>query len=206
MCKRNVTVFFIAAVLLSSGCQNNSKEKNLEPQTSNDSLAHGDGFISSNEDFVITPTTRPEMYVIGKLYPESKPENIKTLLIGTAAELNQIIADSMRIMTGPIMVVYDNLPQEGVNNQIFIGIPINKPIKNRYFGSLTLKQGRYHKAKTMAEIGKSSPYWTKVTDKIRANGYEIGPPFIEYPSDTRTGEMTSVITYCNLLLPDLKKP
>jgi hypothetical protein len=56
----------------------------------------------------------------------------------------------------------------------------------------------------MAGLGESAPFWTRVAERLKSSGYKIEPPFIEYPSDTRTGEMTSVVTNSNLLLPERK--
>ena len=192
----------ISFLLGAYSCQNKtSKTTNVETDTSVRTM---DGYVASESDFVITPTTRPNMHVIGKSFPNVKPESLKTLIIGTVAGLNQIIADSNRIIMGPIMAIYGELPVPNAPQTIFVGIPINKPIKNREFGFIELKEGRFHKAKTMAGLGESAPYWSRVANRVKSDGYRVEPPFIEYPSDTRTGEMTSVITYSNLLLPEIK--
>jgi hypothetical protein len=201
---QNIRFFAVGICLLlgAYSCQNQtSKTTNVETDTSVQTM---DGYVASESDFVITPTTRPNMHVIGKIFPNVKPESLKTLIIGTVAGLNQIIADSNRIIMGPIMAIYGELPVPNAPQTIFVGIPINKPIKNREFGFIELKEGRFHKAKTMAGLGESAPFWSRVADRVKSDGYRVEPPFIEYPSDTRTGEMTSVITYSNLLLPEIK--
>lgn len=190
-----------------SACQNNQTEKKSEikSETNEDSTARIEGFVAAATDFVITPTKRPDMHVICKIYPSVTPESLKTLIIGTAAEMNQIIADSNRIITGPIMAIYDKVPVANQKQNIIIGIPINKPIKTNRFGFVDLKAGSFHKAKTKASLGESVAYWPQVIARLKADGYSIEPPFIEYPSDTRTSEMTTVVTYSNLLIPN-KKP
>ncbi len=187
-----------------SACQNNGSQAETS-DTANTKVQSIEGFVSSESDFVITPTKRPDMHVICKLYNSVKPETLKTLIIGTAAELNTLIADSARIMTGPIMAIYEQIPESGKEQNIIVGIPINKPIKNNQFGFINLKSGRFHKAKTMAALGESAPLWTKVSENLKSQGYKLEPPFIEYPSDTRTGEMTSVVTNSTLLIP-VSKP
>ena len=201
---QNIRFFALGICLLlgAYSCQNQtSKTTNVETDTSVRTM---DGYVASESDFVITPTTRPNMHVIGKSFPNVKPESLNTLIIGTVAGLNQLIADSNRIIMGPIMAIYGELPVPNAPQTIFVGIPINKPIKNREFGFIELKEGRFHKAKTMAGLGESAPFWSRVADRLKSDGYRLEPPFIEYPSDTRTGEMTSVITYSNLLLPEIK--
>ena len=199
--------FFLSSLVLivfSLGCQNNPSTPSDEAVKSDTTVKSMDGFVSSETDFVITPTKRPDMHVVAKVFNNVKPESLKTLFIGAAAELNQVIADSNRIITGPIMAIYDELPMPGVAQTIVVGIPINKPIKSNKFGFIDLKAGRFHKAKTMAGLGESAPFWTRVAERLKSSGYNIEPPFIEYPSDTRTGEMTSVVTNSNLLLPERK--
>ncbi len=186
-----------------SACQNNSSQTDIT-DTANSKVQSMDGFVASGSDFVITPTKRPDMHVICKVYMSVKPETLKTLIIGTASELNTIIADSARIMTGPIMAIYEQIPEPGKEQNIIIGIPINKPIKNNQFGFINLKAGPFHKAKTMAALGQSAPFWIKVSENLKSQGYKLEPPFIEYPSDTRTGEMTTVVTNSNLLIPVVK--
>ena len=201
---QNIRFFAVGICLLlgAYSCQNQtSKTTNVETDTTVRTM---DGYVASESDFVITPTTRPNMHVIGKSFPKVKPESLKTLIIGMVAGLNQIIADSNRIIIGPIMAIYGELPVPNAAQTIFVGIPINKPIKTREFGFIELKEGRFHKAKTMAGLGESAPYWSRVANRVKSDGYRVEPPFIEYPSVTRTGEMTSVITYSNLLLPEIK--
>jgi len=193
----------MGAILLAGwGCQNNTTPQNTEKSEIDTSVKSIDGFVSSETDFVITPTKRPEMNILVKVYNNVKPESLKTLFIGTAAELNQIIVDSKRIITGPIMAIYNEVPKPGVAQTIAVGIPIDKPIESDKFEIMNIKAGRYHKAKTMAGLGESAPFWSRVSERLKFNGYEMEPPYIEYPSDTRTGEMTTVVTYSNLLIPE----
>jgi effector-binding domain-containing protein len=193
-----------AALLLLGACQNNQSKTQETTSEKKDTVASIEGFVAADNDFVITPTKRPDMHVICKIYPWVTPESLKTLIIGTAAEMNQIIADSGRIITGPIMAIYDKVPMPNQKQNIVIGIPINKPIKTNDFGFVNIKGGTYHKAKTKASLGESVAFWPKVIERLKADGYAIQPPFIEYPSDTRTSEMTTVVTYSNLLIAERK--
>jgi len=198
--------FLIALVFiyLGIGCQNNVSTESGTSSKEDTAVGSIDGFISTETDFVITPTKRPDMHVICERYDNVKPETLKTLFIGAAASLNQIIADSGRIVTGPIMAIYEKLPQEGVEQTIWVGIPINNPLKGNKHVHKNIKAGRFHKAKTMAGLGESAAYWARVAANVKNNGFKIAPPFIEYPSDTRTGEMTTVVTNSNLLIPEVK--
>jgi hypothetical protein len=201
-------LYFLNLLLLWSltSCQNNTSEKSQTTPSKKDAMQSVEGFVSSEQDFVITPTERPNIHVIGTVYQKVNPETVKTLFIGTAPALTKLIADSGRIITGPIMAIYDKLPQKEVPNTIFVGIPIDKPLKSNTYGFINLPEGRYHKAKTMSELGASANYWSRVADKLSESGFDIQPPFIEYPSDTRTGEMTTVLTYSNLLILEKKLP
>lgn len=197
--------FFLSSlvlIVLTFGCQNNPSTPSDEAIKSDTTVKSMDGFVSSESDFVITPTKRPEMRVLARVYNNVKPESLKTLFIGAVAELNQTIVDSKRIITGPIMAIYNEVPKPGVAQTIAVGIPIDKPIESDKFEIIIIKEGRFHKAKTMAGLGESAPFWTRVSERLQSNGYRLEPPYIEYPSDTRTGEMTTVVTYSNLLIPE----
>ena len=198
--------FLIALVFiyLGMGCQNNTSTESGTSLEEDTAVASINGLVSSETDFVITPTKRPDMYVVCERFDNVKPETLKTLFIGAAASLNQVIVDSGRIVTGPIMAIYEKLPEAGIEQTIWVGIPINKPLKGNQYVHKNIKAGRFHKAKTMAGLGESAAYWESVAANVKNNGFKIAPPFIEYPSDTRTGEMTTVVTNSNLLIPEIK--
>ncbi len=188
-----------ALVVVFSACSNPSEQPpkvEEKPQTI-------EGFVAADENFVLTPKKRPEMNVLGRHY-KAKPEELKTLIIGTAREVNDIILENNCIINGPIMAVYQQLPKEGVVQDIFVGIPINKTIVQSKFETMRIPKGKFHKAQTNASIGESSNLWEQVSKRIKADGFKLEPPYIEYPSDTRNAEMTTVVTQANLLLPYLK--
>lgn len=188
-----------ALVVVFSACSNSSEQtpKDEEkPQTI-------EGFVAADENFVLTPKKRQEMKILGRHY-KAKPEELKMLIIGTAREVNDIILENKCIIKGPIMAVYQQLPQEGVIQDVFVGIPINKTISQSNFETMRIPNGKFHKAQTNASIGKSYNLWEQVSKRVKADGFKLEPPYIEYPSDTRNKEMTTVVTQANLLLPYLK--
>lgn len=188
-----------ALVIVFSSCSNSSEktpQSEEKPQTI-------EGFVAADENFVLTPKKRPEMNVLGRHY-QAKPEELKTLIIGTAREVNEVIVENKCIIKGPIMAVYQQLPKEGVVQDIFVGIPINKTISQSKFETMLIPKGKFHKAQTNASIGESSNLWKQVSKRVEADGFKLQPPYIEYPSDTRNAEMTTVVTQANLLLPYIK--
>lgn len=198
--QNNRVILCLSAVLVVfSACSNPSEQTPKEeeqPQTI-------EGFVAADENFVLMPKKRQEMKVLGRYY-KAKPEELKTLIIGTAREVNDIILDKKCIINGPIMAVYQQLPKEGVIQDIFVGIPINKTISQSNYETMRIPKGKFHKAKTNASIGESSNLWKQVSKRVKADGFKLEPPYIEYPSDTRNAEMTTVVTQANLLLPYIK--
>ena len=179
----------------------NSKESEVKEKETPQKI---DGFVASDKDFVLTPKKRPEMWVLGREYT-SKPETLNTLIIGTARDVNQIIVDNKCIIKGPIMAIYDRLPVKGKEQKIFVGIPTNKKLSSGKYQTRVVAKGKFHKAQTNASIGESAGLWLKVSERLIKDGFKVQPPFVEYPSDTRNAEMTTVVTQANLLIPYLKK-
>ena len=69
--------FFLSSlvlVLFSLGCQNNPSTPSDEAVKSDTTVKSMDGFVSSETDFVITPTKRSDMHVVAKVFNNVKPE------------------------------------------------------------------------------------------------------------------------------------
>jgi effector-binding domain-containing protein len=149
---------------------------------------------------VLKQTEKPNMQIIGKSYI-AKYEDLAKLISQTASPLMNYIAQNKLIITGSIMSVYNEIPTNNKEIEIFIGIPVNKEIKSSEFLYRNIEGGKFHKVTANVELGKGAQIWNVVSSKLEMNGNKITFPIIEYPSDSRNSEMTTAITQVNLLIP-----
>jgi len=159
-----------------------------------------EGLVLSDSNFVLKQTEKPNMHVIGKTY-KAKYEDLAKLISQTAAPLMNYIAQNKLIITGSILSIYEEIPTNDHEMDIFIGIPINKEVKSSEFLYRNIAGGKFHKVTANVELGKGAQIWNAVTSKLLSNGSKITFPIFEYPSDARNSEMTTSITQVNLLIP-----
>ncbi len=159
-----------------------------------------EGLVLSDSNFVLKQTEKPNMQIIGKTYI-AKYEDLAKLISQTASPLMNYIAQNKLIITGSIMSVYNEIPTNNKEMEIFIGIPVNKEIKSTEFLYRNIVGGKFHKVTANVELGKGAQIWNVVSSKLEMNGNKITFPIIEYPSDSRNSEMTTAITQVNLLVP-----
>ena len=159
-----------------------------------------EGLVLSDSNFVLKQTEKPNMQIIGKAYI-AKYEDLAKLISQTASPLMNYIAQNKLIITGSIMSVYNEIPNNNHEMEIFIGIPVDKEIKSTEFLYRNILGGKFHKITANVELGKGAQIWNVVSSKLEMNGNKITFPIIEYPSDSRNSEMTTAITQINLLVP-----
>jgi len=159
-----------------------------------------EGLVLTDSNFVLKQTEKPNMQIIGKSYI-AKYEDLAKLISQTASPLMNYIAQNKLIITGSIMSVYNEIPTNNKEIEIFIGIPVNKEIKSSEFLYRNIEGGKFHKVTANVELGKGAQIWNVVSSKLEMNGNKITFPIIEYPSDSRNSEMTTAITQVNLLIP-----
>jgi len=159
-----------------------------------------EGLVLSDSNFMLKLTEKPNMQILGKTY-KAKYEDLAKLISQTASPLMNDIAQNKLIITGSIMSVYNEIPTNNKEMEIFIGIPVDKEIKSTEFLYRNIVGGKFHKVTANVELGKGAQIWNVVSSKLELNGNKITFPIIEYPSDSRNSEMTTAITQVNLLVP-----
>ena len=159
-----------------------------------------EGLVLSDSNFVLKQTEKPNMQVLGKSY-KAKYEDLAKLISQTAAPLMNYIAQNKLIITGSILSIYDEIPKNDHEMDIFIGIPVNKEVNSSEFLYRNITGGKFHKVTANVELGKGAQIWNAVSSKLVLNGNKITFPIFEYPSDARNSEMTTAITQVNLLIP-----
>jgi len=159
-----------------------------------------EGLVLSDSNFMLKLTEKPNMQILGKTY-KAKYEDLAKLISQTASPLMNYIAQNKLIITGSIMSVYNEIPTNNKEMEIFIGIPVDKEIKSTEFLYRNIVGGKFHKVTANVELGKGAQIWNVVSSKLELNGNKFTFPIIEYPSDSRNSEMTTAITQVNLLVP-----
>ena len=159
-----------------------------------------EGLVLSDSNFVLKQTEKPNMQVLGKSY-KAKYEDLAKLISQTAAPIMNYIAQNKLIITGSILSIYDEIPTNDHEMDIFIGIPVNKEVNSSEFLYRNITGGKFHKVTANVELGKGAQIWNAVSSKLVLNGNKITFPIFEYPSDARNSEMTTAITQVNLLIP-----
>lgn len=183
-----------------SHSKNQSDQQSVENQIDTTGMMHKEGLVLSDADYVIQQTEKPDLLLIGKSY-KTKYTSLSTLVAGTSRPVLEFINANQLILKGSIMSVYNEIPNEQNDMEIFVGIPVNKKVNTTEFEYRTIKSGKFHKATINSEMGKAAKIWKVVTDQLVKNGQQITYPIFEYPSDSRNSEMTTVISQSNLLIP-----
>lgn len=183
-----------------SDSKNQSDQESVENQIDTVGMMHKEGLVLSDADYVIQQTEKPDLLLIGKSY-KTKYTSLSTLVAGTSRPVLEFINANQLILKGSIMSVYNEIPNEQNDMEIFVGIPVNKKVNTTEFEYRTIKSGKFHKATINSEMGKAAKIWKVVTDQLVKNGQQITYPIFEYPSDSRNSEMTTVISQSNLLIP-----
>jgi predicted transcriptional regulator YdeE len=192
-----VFYYFKNGGLNSSARSANSSEEN---QIDTAGMMQKEGLVLSDADYVIQQTEKPDLLLLGKSY-KTKYTSLSTLVAGTSRPVLEFINANQLMLKGSIMSVYDQVPNEDGDMEIFVGIPVNKRVNTSEFEYKTIKGGKFHKATINSEMGKAAKIWKVVTDQLVKNGQKITFPIFEYPSDSRNSEMTTVISQSNLLIP-----
>jgi len=163
-----------------------------------------EGLVVADSNFVLKQTEKPNMFIIGKSY-RAKYTDLAKLISETAGPLMNAIATKNLIIKGSIMAVYNQIPTQENEMDIFIGIPVDKEIQETEYSYRNIKAGKFHKITANAELGKGAPIWENVKKILESrnegNQQAVSFPLIEYPSDARNSEMTTAITQVNFLIP-----
>jgi len=182
---------------------NRSVENNQKNSVDTSQSVQKEGLVLASSDYVLQQTEKPDLLIVGKAY-KTKYTSLSTLIAGTSRPVMDFISSNKLIMKGSIISVYNQVPNENQDMEIFVGIPVNKKIITSEFEFREIKGGKFHKSTINSEIGKAASIWTKVCDDLVKSGQKITFPIFEYPSDSRNSEMTTVISQSNLLIPVTK--
>ncbi len=201
-----IILILIAAFLLHFYHQNGYIFNANQPNSNNTSNSvdtgqsmRKEGLVLSGSDYVLQQTEKPDLLIVGKSY-KTKYTSLSTLIAGTSRPVMDFISANKLMLKGSIVSVYNQIPTENQEMEIFVGIPVDKKIVTADFEYREIKGGKFHKATINSEIGKAALTWAKVCDELVKNGEKITFPIFEYPSDSRNSEMTTVISQSNLLI------
>ena len=150
--------------------------------------------VEADEHNLTDKTKLQAMHLLGKevqcSYAEI-PERLKALLPG----IMQAISDNKAVITGSYHIVLIENPDASKPTRVFIGIPVQKPMKANGMSLYTIAEGNYLRHQCMAEPGKSlSTHQGILNVPFKKLKNKAGLPVIEKDAETRNDEMTSVIS------------
>ena len=184
------------------GCSSDSKTQSgesssPEKQPISDTLKD-EGFVKTDKNYFIRESHRPQMLVVGKSF-ETTPESVRTLIIGMNRALLDDISAQKAIIQGAITVVYGKAPVANEKQNIWVGIPLDKPLKG--WNTVKIPAQDYYKVQTNSALGETMPFWKSVMSDLAEKGLGNKKTwFLEMPSSSVNAEMTSEITNCNLFI------
>lgn len=184
------------------GCSSDSKTQSgelssPEKQPISDTLKD-EGFVKTDKNYFIRESHRPQMLVVGKSF-ETTPESVRTLITGMNRALLDDITAQKAIIQGAITVIYEKAPSENEKQNIWVGIPLDKPLKG--WNTVKIPAQDYYKVQTNSALGETMPFWKSVMSDLAEKGLGNKKTwFLEMPSSSVNAEMTSEITNCNLFI------
>jgi hypothetical protein len=184
------------------GCSSDSKTQSgesssPEKQPISDTLKD-EGFVKTDKNYFIRESHRPQMLVVGKSF-ETTPESVRTLITGMNRALLDDITAQKAIIQGAITVIYEKAPSENEKQNIWVGIPLDKPLKG--WNTVKIPAQDYYKIQTNSALGETMPFWKSVMSDLAEKGLGNKKTwFLEMPSSSVNAEMTSEITNCNLFI------
>jgi hypothetical protein len=184
------------------GCSSDSKTQSgesssPEKQPISDTL-RDEGFVKTDKNYFIRESHRPQMLVVGKSF-ETTPESVRTLITGMNRALLDDITAQKAIIQGAITVVYGKAPVANEKQNIWVGIPLDKPLKG--WNTVKIPAQDYYKVQTNSALGETMPFWKSVMSDLAEKGLGNKKTwFLEMPSSSVNAEMTSEITNCNLFI------
>jgi hypothetical protein len=184
------------------GCSSDSKTQSgesssPEKQPISDTLKD-EGFVKTDKNYFIRESHRPQMLVVGKSF-ETTPESVRTLITGMNRALLDDITAQKAIIQGAITVVYGKAPVANEKQNIWVGIPLDKPLKG--WNTVKIPAQDYYKVQTNSALGETMPFWKSVMSDLAEKGLGNKKTwFLEMPSSSVNAEMTSEITNCNLFI------
>lgn len=184
------------------GCSSDSKTQSgesssPEKQPISDTLKD-EGFVKTDKNYFIRESHRPQMLVVGKSF-ETTPESVRTLITGMNRALLDDITAQKAIIQGAITVIYEKAPSENEKQNIWVGIPLDKPLKG--WNTVKIPAQDYYKVQTNSALGETMPFWKSVMSDLAEKGLGNKKTwFLEMPSSSVNAEMTSEVTNCNLFI------
>lgn len=183
-------------------CTSNVEEKSPNPDSTGNSAMSSSNpvqttqpdVVESNEHALTDKTTLQKSILLGKelscVYTDI-PARLKETMPG----IMQAITENKAVITGSYHIVLTETPEPAKPIRIFIGIPVQKPVKAAGMSTYTLPAGNYLRHQCSAEPGLSLSVHRAILKapykKLKKN---VGLPIIEKYAETRNDEMTSVVS------------
>ena len=166
-----------------------SAEKLPSTDTNNLHTAQPD-VVAADEHSITDKVSLKTLNLLGKevtcTYAEI-PAQLKQQIPG----IMQTISENKATITGSYHIVLKESPESVNPIRIFIGIPVQKPIKAGGISLFTVSAGKYLRHQCSAEPGQSLSVHQRIT---KASIEKVGLPIIEKYAETRNDEMTSVVS------------
>jgi hypothetical protein len=202
------TIFGLFLIIMLWGCGQNTPQQasidsaNKPAATQSDTAATKQpDVVESSEATLTDKITMPEILLFGTAVSctySQIPERLKTLI----PQLMQQISDKKAIMTGSYLIALQEEPTNDKAMKVFVGIPVQKPLKSGTFSTLTIPGNSYLRHQCKAEPGNALAVHQKIlTTPFRKLRRKIGYPIIEKFAETRNEEMTSVISKATFYYP-----
>lgn len=148
--------------------------------------------VAADEHSLTDRVTLQNLYLLGNevtsTYAEI-PKQLKQQIPG----IMKAISENKVVITGSYHIVLKESPESAKPIRIFIGIPVQKPVKAAGLSTFTLPAGKYLRHQCAAEPGQSLLVHQRITTaSIKNPDKNVGLPIIEKYAETRNDEMTSV--------------
>lgn len=188
-------------LLLAWACNPSAKEKNTQTDSSATTAVDTTqihttqpDLVEADEHSITDKSTLQKLYLLGKevncSYP-AIPEQLKQQL----PVIMQAISENKAVITGSYHIVLLENPDAAKATRIFIGIPVQKPLKAAGMSTFTIPAGKYLRHQCSAEPGKSLAIHRNVLNvPFKKLKQKAGFPIVEKYAEIRNDEMTSVIS------------
>ena len=167
------------------------KKDSAQTEIQKDTIATQQPEVVEADEHNLTDKTKLQaMHLLGKEvqcnYTEI-PTRLKELIPG----IMQTISDNKAVITGSYHIVLIENPDVSKPTRVFIGIPVQKPMKATGMNIYNVTAGNYLRHQCSAEPGKSLFVHQHILKKTNP---KAGLPIIEKYNETRNDEMTPVIS------------
>lgn len=178
--------------------QEETKQDTLEVPKEAMETKKGVAPISTDSGSLIQEVNKPAMLLFGQNIEAEYGQLYATLQLVSPALIRQI-SNTGTVMTGPLVFYYNQVPTQGENISMFIGIPVKNKFKNEGETQfINLPAASYYRMDCNAEAGRTWEYHVKMQNILKHKKLSFDAPVLELISESRNNEMT-VISKASLL-------